>query len=360
MFNLPLRSSASVPTTPRLQARGQVSPGAVARADVASCYKWPVMRSRTAVGVLGVFVAGLVSLVGLATLIGLLDRLWWGFETADVFRLQYLVVLVGAAVVALLLRRPRLAAMAAAFAAVNFAVLGIPVSGSVTAAPIRPTRPALRLVVANIEVGNRDFAAVRRLVVQTRPDLFGVTELTPVMARQLGEQLPGYRTSVIEARQDAYGIGVYSRVPLLSARIVRFPPDGPATVLTRLRVSGETVTVVVTHVHTPFAGSIHVRQLDALAAAARLWLGKRLVVCGDFNTPPWTGPLRRFAANARLRDLYGSHAWAGYSWPTWGSFLRVPLDNCFVGNGVAVTDHHDGPNVGSDHRPLVVDLGVGK
>jgi endonuclease/exonuclease/phosphatase (EEP) superfamily protein YafD len=322
--------------------------------------KWPVMRPREAVTVLRGFVAGVVVLVGLATLLGLLDRFWWGFEAADVFRLQYLVLLIGFAIVALLLRRPRLAVIAAGLAAVNFAVLGIPLSASVTAAPSRQARPALRLVVANVEVGNRDFAAVRRLVVQTRPDLFGVTELTPVMARQLGEQLPDYRTSVVEARQDAYGIGFYSRVPLLSAKVVRFPSDGPATIVARLRVSGETVTVVVTHVHTPFAGSIHVRQLDALAAAARSQLGKRVVVCGDFNTPPWTGPLRHFAAEARLRDLYGSRAWAGYSWPTWGSLLRVPLDNCFVSNGVAVTDHHDGPNVGSDHRPLVVDIGVEK
>jgi endonuclease/exonuclease/phosphatase (EEP) superfamily protein YafD len=319
-----------------------------------------VVGSRWAVRVLRVFVAGVVVLVGLATLIGLLDRFWWEFETADVFRLQYLVVLVAAALVALPLRRLRLAMLAAALAAVNFAVLGIPLTGSVTAAPNGPRPSALRLAVANVEVGNRDFAAVRRLVVRTRPDLFGVTELTPVMARQLGGQLPGYRTSVVAPRKDAYGIGVYSRVPLLSAKVVHFPSDGPPTVVARLRVSGEPVTVVVTHVHTPFAGSIHVRQLDALAAAARSQLGKRLVVCGDFNTPPWTGPLRRFAADARLHDLYGSRAWAGYSWPTWGSFLRVPLDNCFVGNGVAVTDHHDGPDIGSDHRPLVVDVGLGQ
>jgi endonuclease/exonuclease/phosphatase (EEP) superfamily protein YafD len=317
-------------------------------------------RCRRPVRVLRVFVVGVVVLIGFATLVGLLDRFWWVFETADVFRLQYLVVLVAAALAAFLLRRPRLAVVAAALAAVNFAVLGIPVSGSVTAAPTGPASTELRLVVANVEVGNTDFGAVRRLVLQTRPDLFGVTELTPSMARQLVEQLPRYRTSVVEARKDAYGIGVFSRVPLLSARVTHFPSDGPATIVARLRVSRETVTVVVTHVHTPFAGSIHVRQLEALAAAARSQLGGPIVVCGDFNTPPWTGPLRRFAADSRLHDVYGSRAWAGYSWPTWGSLLRVPLDNCFVGNGVAVTDHRDGPNVGSDHRPLVVDVSVRK
>ena len=319
-----------------------------------------MVRCRCALHVLRVFVAGVVVLIGFATLVGLLDRFWWVFEAADVFRLQYLVVLVAAALAAFLLRRPGLAVLAAALAAANTAVLGIPVTGTISAAPSGPTSADLRLVVANVEVGNRNFAAVRRLVAQTRPDLFGVTELTPNMARHLGEQLSGYRKSVIRPRDDAYGIGVYSRVPLLSAKVVHFPSDGPATVIARLRVSGKTVTVVVTHVHTTFAGSIHVRQLEALADAARSQLGKHVVVCGDFNTPPWTGPLRDFAADADLRDLYGSRAWSGYSWPTWGSFLRVPLDNCFVGKGLAVTGHHDGSDVGSDHRPLIVDVGVRK
>jgi endonuclease/exonuclease/phosphatase (EEP) superfamily protein YafD len=310
------------------------------------------------VSALRAFVAIVVALVGLATLLGLFDRAWWVFEGADVFRLQYLFVLAVAAVVGLLLRRPRVAALAALLAAVNFAALGIPIAQSATAAPSAPTVGALRLLVANVEVGNTDFAAVERLVEQTHPDLFAVTELTPAMARQLGKNLAGYRVHVLSTRDDAYGIGVYSRLPLLSAKVARFPADGPPTVVARLRVAGKPLTVVVTHVHTPFAGSIHVRQLDALAAA-RSQFGERVAVCGDFNTPPWSGPLRDFAADTRLHDLYGSHAWAGYSWPTWGYVLRVPIDNCFVSDGVAVTGHHDGPNVGSDHRPLVVDISVG-
>ena len=36
------------------------------------------------------------------------------------------------------------------------------------------------------------------------------------------------------------------------------------------------------------------------------------------------------------------------------------LDNCFVSSRVVVTAHRDGPDIGSDHRPLVVDLGVTK
>jgi endonuclease/exonuclease/phosphatase (EEP) superfamily protein YafD len=313
-----------------------------------------------AVRVVRAFVAAVVVLVGFATLVGLLDRVFWVFEAADVFRLQYLVVLVAAGLLALMLRRPRLAGCAAVLAAVNFVVLGIPLTPSVTAASGKPTSASLRLVVANVEVGNTDFAAVERLVARTHPDLFGVTELTPAMARHLGKALHGYHRRVVAARNDAYGIGVYSREPLVSTEVARYPDDGPPTVVARLRVAGKPITVVVTHVHTPFAGSIHVRHLDALAAAARSGLGRRVVICGDFNTPPWSGPLREFAAEGHVRDLYGGRAWAGYSWPTWSFALRLPLDNCFVSDGVTVTGHHDGASVGSDHRPLVVDVAVFK
>jgi len=304
-------------------------------------------------------VTGLVLLVGLATLLGVLDRVWWVFELADVFRLQYLAVLVVSAVAALALRRPRLAVLAATLALVNVAVLGISLTPTATASG-ELAQGSLRLVVANVEVGNTDFAAVGRLVTQTRPDVFGVTELTPAMARHLARELPQYHARVLETRSDAYGIGIFSRLPLRSARVVHLPADdGPPTAVASVRLAGRSVTVVVTHVHTPFAGSIHVRQLQALAEA-RPHLGERVVVCGDFNTPPWSGPLRDFAGDAVLRDLYGRHAWRGYSWPTWSSLLRVPLDNCFLSDGLGVRAYRDGPNVGSDHRPLVVDLGVTK
>jgi endonuclease/exonuclease/phosphatase (EEP) superfamily protein YafD len=299
-----------------------------------------------------------VLVVGLGSIVGLFDRVSWVFELADIFRLQYLVLLAGAVLAALLLRRPKLATLAALLAALNLAVLHIPLTPGASGAPAS-AQGSFRLLVANVETGNTDFAAVDRLVRRTRPDAFGVIELTPAMARHLRTTLPHYQPRALEPRDDAYGIGLYSRVPL-SAHLDRYPSDGgPTTVVARTRVGGKPVTLVITHVHTPFAGSIHVRHLDALAKA-RPQFGPRAVICGDFNTPPWSGPLRDFAADSKLRDLYGDHAWSGYSWPTWSSLLRVPLDDCYVSPDVVVTNHRDGPRDGSDHRPLVVDFGIVK
>jgi endonuclease/exonuclease/phosphatase (EEP) superfamily protein YafD len=297
-----------------------------------------------------------VVLVGLATVIGLFDRFSWLFEIADVFRLQYIVVLVAAALAALALRQVPVAAAAAVLAVINVAVVGIPFTASATAAS-HGAKGSLRVVMANVEVGNSDYSSVERLVARTKPDLFGVVELTPAMAEHLGRALPQYEATVLEPRADACGIGVFSRLPLLSARVVHLPAGGPPSVVVRVRVAGQPVAVVITHVHTPFAGSIHVRHLQALANATQTF-GKRVAILGDFNTPPWSGPLRQLAAEADLQDLYGHDAWRGYSWPTWSAVLRVPLDNCFVSRGVVVRDHQRGPSIGSDHFPLVIDLGV--
>lgn len=304
-------------------------------------------------------VAVVVALVGVLSVLGLLDRVSWVFLLAGVFRLQYVAVLGASAVVALALRRVQLAAVAAALAALNLAAIGVPLTAPATAAD-GPTSGSLRLLIANVEVGNHRAGAVERLVRRVQPDVVGIVELTPSLASRLERSLPRYRMRRLVPRDDAYGIGIFSRRPLESARIARFPADGgPPTVIARVRVAGRPVTVVVTHVHTPFAGSIHVRHLEALGDA-RPGLGEHVAICGDFNTVPWSGPFRHLASESGMTDLYGDGAWSGYSWPTWTSVLRVPLDNCLVSNGVAVTGHRHGPDIGSDHFPLVVDLALAR
>jgi endonuclease/exonuclease/phosphatase (EEP) superfamily protein YafD len=247
-------------------------------------------------------------------------------------------------------RRAALAAVAAAL--LNVASVAPPLDDRADAAA--PGVP-LRLLLINVEDGNARYGDVARLVREVRPDVIGVTELDRSWAAELQGRLPAYTHGLLVPEEGAYGAGVYSRLPL-EAREERFPAGaGPATLVARLRPRGaEELTFVVTHVHTLFAGSIHARHLEALAAA-RPRLGRHVAVCGDFNTVPWSSAFRRFA-DAGLIDLYAD-SWPGHSWPTWSALLRVPIDNCLV-DGVSVVDHRHGPDIGSDHYPLIVDLAV--
>jgi endonuclease/exonuclease/phosphatase (EEP) superfamily protein YafD len=299
-----------------------------------------------------VAVAGAIGLLGAATALAFLDRLGWPFELVTAFRLQYAGLLLVLAFPAVILRLYGAVAAAGVFAALNLAVVSL-------ASPDGARAPAngvpVRLLLVNVNFANDRYAGVVRLAGSTRPDVVGIIELDGAWARELGRRLPAYGYRLLAPENGAYGIGIFSRVPLV-AHVERFPaPDGPPTVVATLRPPGAApMTLVLTHVHTPFAGSIHERHLHALAKA-RPRLGSRLAVCGDFNTVPWAAAFRRLAETG-LGDLYDGW-WPGYSWPTWNPLLRLPIDNCLVG-GLGIAGHRRGPDISSDHYPLIVDLVV--
>jgi hypothetical protein len=98
---------------------------------------------------------GVIVLVGLlaaATAAGFLDRVSWVFEPATVFRLQYVALLVAAALIALAIRQRYLVIAAVALAVVNIAAIAPWQHGSRSAAS--SADPTLRIVSFNIRSGN--------------------------------------------------------------------------------------------------------------------------------------------------------------------------------------------------------------
>jgi endonuclease/exonuclease/phosphatase (EEP) superfamily protein YafD len=47
------------------------------------------------------------------------------------------------------------------------------------------------------------------------------------------------------------------------------------------------------------------------------------------------------------------------TWPTpLPAPLRVPIDTVFVGGGLSLRDLHAGPDLGSDHLPVIAEIGA--
>jgi endonuclease/exonuclease/phosphatase (EEP) superfamily protein YafD len=297
-------------------------------------------------------VTALVVLAGIPTVFGLLDRWTPYLEITGFFRLQYAVVLGCAAVAAAALRSFRVA-----LAALLLVVLNVVVIARVPPAPAAAVDGSsrLRFLVANVEYGNQDHDRLARLVDEVDPDVVALTELTPTWVRALSSALADHAYRRLAPQDGAYGVGLFSRVKLRESRIERLPAGGSPTIIATVAIGARPLAVVVTHVHTPFAGDRRTRQLHALAVELRN-LGKPAAVCGDFNAAPWSQSIHELAQSADLRSTYGRFGLAA-TWPADGSRLfRVPLDNCLVNESVAVADRRVGPDIGSDHLPLIVDL----
>ncbi|MCW1382714.1 endonuclease/exonuclease/phosphatase family protein [Novosphingobium sp. KCTC 2891] len=85
-------------------------------------------------------------------------------------------------------------------------------------------------------------------------------------------------------------------------------------------------------------------------------MGRDGLLIGDFNSAPWTFAMRRIAASGHLRLASGPRP----TWPSAAASLppALPLDQFYAGSAVTIANVHTGPDLGSDHRPLVADIAV--
>jgi endonuclease/exonuclease/phosphatase (EEP) superfamily protein YafD/membrane-associated phospholipid phosphatase len=311
-------------------------------------------RARRAKTTLGRVLVVLVSALGTLTAAAFLDQLSWIFEEETLFNLQYAELLVVAALLAAGLRRWRLGAVAVLLATIN--VVLIAPCGDAPPSSAAPGDPRLRIVALNLDATNSRFGELAPMIRRLKPDILGLTEVTPGWARSAEHASSRVRPRLVVEQPGDYGLALASADRPAAIGAERFPADGPVALVARFSFAGRPMTFVLVHLHTPFAGSVHARELDALAAARRDF-GPRLVICGDFNTVPWSGQLRTFADSAHLTAAFAG-LWPPWTWPTWSWLLRTPIDHCLVSDGLAVLRRHVGPNIGSDHFSLVIDIAV--
>ncbi len=74
---------------------------------------------------------------------------------------------------------------------------------------------------------------------------------------------------------------------------------------------------------------------------------------GDFNAGPWSAGPRAFVAR---NDIFGVNTRA--TWPVWLGFAGIPIDHAFVSRDLRILDIETGPAIGSDHRPLLIDVAL--
>lgn len=80
----------------------------------------------------------------------------------------------------------------------------------------------------------------------------------------------------------------------------------------------------------------------------------RAVVVGDFNSTPWTSTFRSLVGDGGLLNSQRGYGVA----PTWevGRLWALPIDHLVHTGDLVVVDRVVGPDLGSDHRPLLVEV----
>jgi endonuclease/exonuclease/phosphatase (EEP) superfamily protein YafD len=96
------------------------------------------------------------------------------------------------------------------------------------------------------------------------------------------------------------------------------------------------------------------RQLVEIARFLAAQTGP-LVLLGDLNTTPWNFYFQRLLADSGLRSSAEGRGYQA-SWPGAPFLLRIPLDHVLLSPELRVVRREIGPDVGSDHLPVIVEF----
>jgi endonuclease/exonuclease/phosphatase (EEP) superfamily protein YafD len=221
----------------------------------------------------------------------------------------------------------------------------------------------LKVVFANVLTENPDTERLRRFLIEERPDIVGLAEVDTYWLSELAELAQTYPWR-LEAPGGADGLALWLKNNPDAARTRGlFEPTsiGFPAIQALVRHDGHDLNLWLLHPSSPIRRTGKGPgnpELDTLRGAiAERADRESTIVIGDLNTTDRSPEFSDLLRATRLRDSrvgFGSQP----SWPCWSPY-RLAIDHALVSDDLVVLERRLGPDVGSDHRPVVLVVGIG-
>lgn len=287
------------------------------------------------------------------SVLALFAESFWLLELFSHFRLQYLAGQLPLLLLCLFRRRWPLVAMLVPCMAIN-AVVVAPYWPRETVTVTGPNEIALMSV--NLYGRNEEHARFVELARRAQPDILLLLEYTAAWAAALRVIESDYPYRLVEERAGFFGIALFSRIPLLNARVIDLLGVPAIDARLDLDAAGQ-ARFIGAHLRPPMsARQARERnaQLELLGRLAQAELDP-LIVAGDFNMTPYSPVLAGWLERTELHDARRSRGF-GMSWPASLPVLGIPIDHVLVSEDFLVAAHYYDAAFGSDHYPVVTRL----
>jgi endonuclease/exonuclease/phosphatase (EEP) superfamily protein YafD len=317
--------------------------------------------SFTMIDLLTILVAAAAAAASLATLSGFFSRLWWVFDLFTHFRFQYMLTLLGAALILIVLGHTSLAALAGFFAGINLALIAplylkpFSLSSPSNSAKVK----SFRMLMANVLQPNQQHRRLAEVIQANNPDLIVLIEINQEWMNALAPTLAEHSHRLVELREDHYGLGIFSRFPIIHSQVVKFIDEDMPALIAEIDLEGQALTVAAVHPPPPksaLMASQRNRYFNALAGFAARHEG-RLLIAGDLNSSSWSPHFTRLLEHSGLSDSRQGFGMQ-LSWPAGRPHMLTSIDHVLVSPDVRVRSRRLGPKIGSDHYPIILDFSV--
>lgn len=218
--------------------------------------------------------------------------------------------------------------------------------------PPQEARGGIRLTVVTVNLlwSNRQHQRLRGWLQAEAPDIVVTQETTSRWAAELARLDGLFPHRRLPGPLD--DLAILSKHPFVMADEAGIRTHGTLAMAT-ITVGQRRIDLMALHASVPTTPAWRLARdvmLDDIARFARR-TRHPLIVAGDFNATPWNRSMRRL-----VRESPQRHA-PGFWQPTWTAhvpvWLGVPIDHVLAATDCRVVERRVGPDIGSDHRPVV-------
>jgi endonuclease/exonuclease/phosphatase (EEP) superfamily protein YafD len=288
----------------------------------------------------------------LATILGFFGPMWWAFDVLSSFRFQYAVVLL---VVGLLYGMAFGRASSLIFVAAGLvnAALVLPLF---IASPAQASGDdALRIVSFNVQASNQNREVITRWVANSGADLVFLLETSSDWDATLSNASLPYVVMDEIPEDRVYGITVLAREEL-DVDLLRVGATQDVVVRAEASIGADPVAVYAFHPRSPTSETDAKYRDQVMEEVAAMVDAETVpaVVVGDLNATPWSYAFKKLADEGNLVDSLRGNGFQA-SWPAslWFGF-KIPIDHMLHTAELTTVTRDLGPDLGSDHAPLMV------
>lgn len=233
----------------------------------------------------------------------------------------------------------------------------------------QPTRgETITVMSVNLLASNTNTASIVDEIRAADPDLLLLQEYTSHWHDALQSAIgPRYPHTRYVRREDSFGNAIYSKRPFAEEVDQRLKmgkglvPQFRAVV----EIEGQQVAVYNVHLLPPWGMDFLIETRREFADLLDMLAAEPLptILAGDFNFTERSPQARALRRNG-IRDAHDLGGWGrGTTWPISGFFRWVPslrLDHVYLQGGLTCTGCRTGKGRGSDHRPVIAEVGFAR
>ena len=221
-----------------------------------------------------------------------------------------------------------------------------------------------KLLAFNVLSSNSQLDAMLGFIESEDPDFIVMTEFTgkwDAASKRLSKR---YKLQILEAHTDNFGIAIFGRFDGESHLMRTNDEFGLPTHYADFALpDGRKFRLVGTHAIIPVSSILLDERNKCLLQCAKICResASPSILAGDFNMTPFS-PF--YGDILREGDLVSASKGRGlcFTWPSW-SFpmlkpMAIQIDNCLTSKGIDVISWRRGPDLGSDHLPVIVEFAL--